>query len=265
MRKNFSTKKVIAVGIILLFIGSIEATYINATVVNVADANRLVAMTTEWCGNKDHRQRTVLLTRQQVTEIDQLMSSIQTDLNSGITQEAVIRFKHAIATLDTYGVLPEGISREQFHHLLQGTDLSSLGNIIGGQTFSRNLLAANQSNYLCFIAGTITKGDVAGPLQIFGAVLALFALIAHLNVFALIGLLCIGISRIITTISPVSLLQRVTIQSGTLTSVGLNGVQQFNISDGGPVGTISGFTGIKLGSNATGQIFLLGVAVAVVA
>jgi hypothetical protein len=263
MQKTHSKKKIIAVGIILLFIGSIEATYITATVAKASNMNRLVAMTTEWCGSKEHKQQTVLLTSQQVTQVDRLIRSIQDCLKGGITEETVIRFKNAIATLESYGLLPDGITPEQCQHLLQGTYPSSKEKTVEGQIFHRNPLFANQSNSLCFIVGTMTKGEIAGPLQIFGAALALFGLIVHLNVLALIGLIFIGISRTITTISPISLLQRVTIQSGNITSVGLNGVQQFNISDDGNEGTISGFTGIKLGSNETG-IKLLGVAIAIV-
>jgi hypothetical protein len=61
----------------------------------------------------------------------------------------------------------------------------------------------------------------------------------------------------------VSILQRVTIHVGNITSVGLSGVKNFNISLETGGGIISGFTGIKITRNDTGEINLLGVALGI--
>jgi len=63
-------KKILAVGVILLFIGVAVAPSINFTVVKASNDNDLVEVTTQACGIKGYGNNTVKLTREQYEDLE---------------------------------------------------------------------------------------------------------------------------------------------------------------------------------------------------
>jgi hypothetical protein len=264
MQKNPLIGKGLVIGIIFLFVGVVIAPSINFNVVKASSDNGLIEVTTEVYGIKGFGLHTAMLTTQQYGEVKHLMESIKERLRRAANKEETIAiFKDAVVTLNTYGLIPQGMTIEQTQKLVVGEYENFKVKTIGERFFPKNTFQTNQSNFLCLIAGIVHDGFVTGPLGLIGAVIAALGLILTLNFVAVIGLLLLGVSHYITTISPVSILQRVTVNSGDITSVGLGGVKNFNISVETGGGIISGFTGIKISRNDTGQIDLLGVALGI--
>jgi len=264
MQKNPLIGKGLVIGIIFLFVGVVIAPSINFNVVKASSDNGLIEVTTEVYGIKGFGLHTAMLTTQQYGEVKHLMESIKERLRRAANKEETIAiFKDAVVTLNTYGLIPQGMTIEQTQKLVVGEYENFKVKTIGERLFPKNTFQTNQSNFLCLIAGIVHDGFVTGPLGLIGAVIAALGLILTLNFVAVIGLLLLGVSHYITTISPVSILQRVTVNSGDITSVGLGGVKNFNISIETGGGIISGFTGIKISRNDTGQIDLLGVALGI--
>jgi len=264
MKTDHILRKGLAVGIILLFIGVAIAPSTNVPVVKASTHKDLVEVTTQACGIKGFGNTTVKLTKQQYQNLEQYLVDFRARLNQTTTRkEAVPIFKEAVVELNKYELLPKGMTIERAQKLVVGAYENSKGMALIEKMFHENTFLTNQSNSFCFIAGIVYDGFVTGPLQIFGGVIALIGLILKLDFIATVGLLLMGVSHSITTISPVSILQRVTIHVGNITSVGLSGVKNFNISLETGGGIISGFTGIKITRNDTGEINLLGVALGI--
>lgn len=264
MRKNHLIEKGLVIGIIFLFVSVAITPSININVVKASIDHGLIEMTTEVCGIKGFGPHTVMLTKQQYDEVEHLMENIKERLRMETNKEETIAIiKDAVSTLNTFGLIPQGMTIEQAQKLVIGEYKNFKVKTIGERWFPKNTVQTNQSNFLCLIAGIVHDGVITGPLGLIGAVIAALGLILTLNLMAIIGLLLLGVSHYITTISPVSILQRFTVNSGDITSVGLGGVKNFNISIETGGGIISGFSGIKISRNDTGQIDLLGVALSI--
>jgi hypothetical protein len=264
MDKLSLLRKGLAVGIVLLFVGVTVAPGINFSVVKASGEDNLMEVTTQICGIKGFEDTTVKLTRQQYQNLERYLVDFRGRVNTTtISDETVRLFKEAVIELNKYGLLPKKMRVEQAQKLIVGPYENSKGIAIVEKMFHEKTLVANQSNSFCFIAGIVHDGFVTGPLGILGTFISLFGLILHLNFIAKVGLLLMGVSNIITTISPISVLQRVDIHMGNITSVGLSGVKNFNISVETGGGIISGFTGIKITRNETSEINLLGVALSI--
>jgi hypothetical protein len=112
-------KKILAVGIILLFIGVAVAPSINPTVVKASDDNDLVEVTTQACGIKGFGNTTVKLTREQYQNLEAYLVEFRVRLNQTTTRdEAVPIFNEAVVELNKYELLPRGMSIEKAQHLV---------------------------------------------------------------------------------------------------------------------------------------------------
>jgi len=104
-------KKILALGVIFLFIGVTIAPSINLSVVKASNDNDLVEVTTQACGIKGYGNTTVKLTREQYQNLEQYLVDFRARLNQTTTrEEAVPIFKEAVVELDKYGLLPKGMS-----------------------------------------------------------------------------------------------------------------------------------------------------------
>ena len=261
MRNELWVKR-LALGSILLLFGSMQIPFFNVEVVRATDTTPLIPMTTTWYGNKDPGTRTVLLTKQQVTEVEQLVKNIQEYFKDGITnKDAVLRFNHAITMLDTYELLPKGMTVEQGQHLFQGMYYLQKENAFKKQILPRILLSVYQTNYLCFIVGNVSSSLVLGPVGTIGLYLSGFAVLFNMKTVVNIGLMVMVTSLLIHGISPVGFMELVAFQSGNLTTLGLKGVEYFNLHNG--YGRIHGFNGISLNGGLLKSQFLLGVALGI--
>ena len=112
-------KKLLAIGIIFLFIGVAVAPSINSTVVKASDDNDLVEVTSQACGIQGFGNTTVKLTKQQYQNLEQYLVDFRARLNQTTTrEEAVPIFKDAVVELNKYGLLPKGMSVEKAQQLV---------------------------------------------------------------------------------------------------------------------------------------------------
>jgi len=112
-------KKLLAVGIIFLFISVAVAQSINFTVVKASNDNDLVEVTSQACGIQGFGNTTVKLTKQQYQNLEQYLVDFRARLNKTTTrEEAVPIFKEAVVELNKYGLLPKRMSVEQAQKLV---------------------------------------------------------------------------------------------------------------------------------------------------
>jgi hypothetical protein len=142
-------KKILAIGVILLFIGVAVAPSINTSVVKASNDNDLVEVTTQACGIQGYGNTTVKLTREQYNDLTHYLAEFRARLNQTSTRgEAVPIFKEAIVELNKYGLLPKGMSVER------------LQEVILHQTHQESLKSRDtheNENLLCLVSGQLTN------------------------------------------------------------------------------------------------------------
>ncbi len=142
-------KKILAVSIILLFLGVAIAPSINQSVVKASTDDDLVEVTTQACGIKGYEDTTVKLTREQYQSLEEYLVEFRARLNQTTTrEEAVPIFKEAVVELDKYGLLPRGMSVEW------------LQEVILHQAYHEPLNSPNtheNENLLCLLSGQLTN------------------------------------------------------------------------------------------------------------
>ena len=144
-------KRILAVGIILLFIGVAVAPSINQSVVKASQDDDLVEVTTQACGIKGYGNTTVKLTREQYQNLEQYLVEFRARLNQTSTrEEAVPIFKEAVVELDKYGLLPRGMSVERAQRLV----IKSYNQRIRVLNHPDR---DNDANYLCLVSGVTNE------------------------------------------------------------------------------------------------------------
>jgi hypothetical protein len=112
-------KKLLAIGIIFLFIGVAVAPSINSTIAKASNENDLVEVTSQACGVQGFGNTTVKLTKEQYQDLEQYLVDFRARLNQTTTrEEAVPIFKDAVVELDKFGLLPKGMSIQQAQNLV---------------------------------------------------------------------------------------------------------------------------------------------------
>jgi len=144
-------KKLLAVGVIVLFLGLACAPSINA---NVSKNSELVEITTEICGLGGGRY-TVQLTKEEAEEVDRLFENIRLQLDESTSrEEAVEVFNEAVVELDKYNLL-SGLSIDQARRLILG-EISNSFSLIYNYEGKNNTMNNNGENFNCLIAGRST-------------------------------------------------------------------------------------------------------------
>jgi len=160
-------KKILTLGVILLFIGVAVAPSINSTVVKASNDNNLVEVTSQTCGIKGFGNTTVKLTKQQYQNLEQYLVEFRARLNQTTTrEEAVPIFKEAVVELNKYGLLPKGMSVEKAQKLVLGVYqqprllrlLDKIQQRFSGTNYS------DYENYNCLISGQTTNTVSIGPI-----------------------------------------------------------------------------------------------------
>jgi hypothetical protein len=161
-------KKILALFVILLFIGIAVAPSINFTVVKASTDNNLVEVTSQACGIKGFGNTTVKLTKQQYQNLERYLVDFRARLNQTTTrEEAGPLFKEAVVELNKYGLLPKGMSVKQAQNLV--TSQYQIQNVDDFQqklSHNRLLRLNNNSNLLCLIAGMTDNTLLIGLLQV---------------------------------------------------------------------------------------------------
>ena len=250
--------KCVAIGIIFLFIGVVIAPSINFNTGKASKDDKLVEVTIQACGIKGYKDTTVKLTKEQYKNLKQYLVEFRTRLNQTSTrEEATPIFKEAVLELDMYGLLPEGMNIEQAQKFITGTFESTHGKSMIEKLFYKNIY---QDHYFCsFVTGVVHDGYAMGILYMIGMILLLlsifpspFPFLPGNELVFLLGALFIGTGSIITTFSPLSIMQQIHIFSGNMTLLGLGGSLHFN------EGLLNGFNGIKITRIDTKEMHLVG-------
>jgi hypothetical protein len=258
MNKYSLFRKGLAVSVILFFIGLAIAPSINFNIVKASHDNDLVEVTTQACGIQGYGDATVELTREQYTEVEKLFEDIEVKLKTVKTrEEALPIYNNAIRELNTYGLLPKGMSVEQVQKLVVDGYSTAHGYTIFEEISHKNRLQEYHDNFCCLVAGVVQDGSaqgIVGMIVFIFLMLSIFPSLFHINTVlaGLIGLILTGISYIIVTFSPLAIMQQININSGNMILFGLDGLVHFN------EGLLNGFNGIKITRIDTKEMYLLG-------
>jgi len=252
-------KKILAVSIILLFLGVAVAPSINFTVVKASDDNDLVEVTTQACGINGFGNTTVKLTREQYQNLEQYLVEFRARLNQTTTrEEAVPIFKEAVVELDKYGLLPRGMSVEKAFKLMTNINNQRL-------KILDSLDLDPDANYFCLVSGITSETScfgpfaiLAGPVSFYTQVFSLYlggvwdyfyyhnqtilAQLVNLLSISMAPLFWWSVTRgIITSFLPFGFLSTLTFgytgyenseaSSGWVNSVGLNGNKKYEGSE----------------------------------
>ena len=160
--------KILTIGIIFLFIGLALAPSINANITKDSD---LVEITTEAYSINGVTPNTVLLSKEDAEEVEQLFDSIKEKLDKvetrGDTEQI---FKEAVVELDKYGLLG-GLSVKQAQRLVTIRYQHPFYYRVFNRIHKRIIIMLDENeNLLCQIAGktieTVTGGIPFFPVKL---------------------------------------------------------------------------------------------------
>ncbi len=227
-------KKLLVVGVIVLFLGLAVAPSINADISKASIDSELVEITTEVCGLNGGKH-TVKLTREKSEEVDALFDSIKSRLDKVETrEEAEEIFNEAVIELDKYGLLG-GLSVEQAQRLVTGGYQDSRVMKISERIFSR--LQKNNSNYLCLIAGATNGTNFDSQLELFcGRISVLLSFVGPIlfkDKFPLYTFFILGyfLLDIFSSVNPVAIASRINL-GGEREEDGILSSLNFTLMDG---------------------------------
>jgi len=242
-------KKLLALGIIFLFIGISVAPSIDSSVVKTSDDNNLVEVTSQACGIQGFGNTTVKLTKQQYQDLEWYLVDFRARLNQTTTrEEAVPLFKDAVVELNKYGLLPKGMSVEQAQRLV------TIGERL--QSTLKNLKQRNPKiiNIVCLFAGIFHEPSEFNIFILLGVLLAdsggyysLFQTILGMTLY------CFGFLKPLRFMNKIFFITSVDF----FFSVGLGGIKKGQLD----ISTVNGFTGLKIELSLKQQVsFYLGFA-----
>ncbi len=145
-------KKLLEVGVIVLFLGLAFAPSINADISKASVDSELVEITTEVCGINGGKH-TVQLTKEEANEVEKLFYTIERRLNEvERREEAVEIFEEAVVELDKYGLLG-GLNVKNAQRLVTGFYYT--------QNFQKKIIKPDKGelnsdefhNSFCFVSG----------------------------------------------------------------------------------------------------------------
>jgi len=159
-------KKILVVGIILLFIGVVIAPSINQSVVTAYQEDDLIEVTTQACGITAYKDTTVKLTREQYQDLEGYLVEFRARLNQTSTREGAIPiFKEAVVELDKYGLLPKGMSVERAQKFVIGRYQKVGYERLIKQPMLRNQMnLSNISNIFCLVCSVTDTTISVGPI-----------------------------------------------------------------------------------------------------
>jgi len=147
--------KATVVGIIAVMVCAGIVPCIDAHTVTTSTRKDSMMVSSEACGLRGYREANVRLSEAQCRSLQQSLTEFKVRLSQASSNEEVIRLFHeAVVMLDSYGLLPRGMSIPEAQRLV--TRLPS------HTAKSARLAGSNTSNALCLIAGNTNTTLVAG-------------------------------------------------------------------------------------------------------
>jgi hypothetical protein len=162
----FFFKKPFTIFAFLLLFSIAVAPTININVVKASQDNDLVEVTSQVCGIQGYGNTTVRLAREQYQDLEQYLVEFRARLNQTSTrEEAVPIFKDAVVELNTYGLLPRGMSVERVQQLVIGRyQETGLHHLIEKTISGNKLNDSNNSNYFCLVSSLTDNITSVGPI-----------------------------------------------------------------------------------------------------
>jgi hypothetical protein len=112
-------KKIVAIGIIILFIGVAVAPSITQSIAKADYDDDHVVITTQACGIRGYEDATITISKEQYQDLEQYLTTFREQLNQTSTrQEIIILSMEAVVELERYGLLPKGMGVEQAQRLV---------------------------------------------------------------------------------------------------------------------------------------------------
>jgi hypothetical protein len=292
-------KKLFVTGIIFLFIGVAVAPSINSSVVKASNDDDLIEVTSQTCGIQGFGNTTVKLTKEQYQNLEQYLVTFRARLNQTTTrEEAVPLFKEAVAEVNTYGLLPKGMSVKQAQKLVTSRYVNHQGFRFLETSSQRNALPQNDvDNLFCLVAGNTNNNFIFGPIKsslFIGLLLLMDIVYVIAKLFDSLGLarvvtLCeavdafLGFLWLPVRVVPAEILGSVTFRNyyyeweagphyyasnGWIYALGLRDAQSLNGSFYGTIRQgllgfyygLSGFTGIVIRPLGAGRMLFVGSA-----
>jgi hypothetical protein len=158
-------KRILAISIILLFLGIAVAPTINFNTVKASTDDDLVEIIIQACGIQGYGNTTVKLPREQYQNLEQYLVEFRDRLNQTSTREEVFPiFKDAVVELDKYGLLPKGMSVERAQRLVIGIQNTVSSCLKEKPLLHNRINDSNNSNYLCLVCSITDELTSVGPL-----------------------------------------------------------------------------------------------------
>ncbi len=143
-------KKLLVVGVIVLFLGLACAPSINA---NVSKESELVEITTEICGLGGGKH-TIQVTREEADKINAYLDSIKEQLAKVRTRNEVIQiFNEVIIELDNYNMLPKSTNVKRIQRLMEGYSYPKDINLLEKYPILHKQFGNTKVNLMCLISG----------------------------------------------------------------------------------------------------------------
>ncbi len=257
-------KKLLVVGVIVLFLGLALAPSINANISNTSIDSEFVEISVEISGMGGVKPHTVKLTKEDAEEVEQLIDAIEKKLETVETREGTIKiYNEAIVELEKYGLLGS-LSVEQVQKLIVDKYSKKQAPPLFETRHHEKNLQENQHNLCCIVSGNVQDGYASSIISTLGYFLTILKISSLFGFIQRIGFFLILIGEFTSIVFPFSIMKGITLFSANLTSLGLLGYKKHTLPPHSGTGKIFGFNGIKLTNIETGEINLLGFALAVI-
>ena len=157
--------KLLVVGVIVLFIGvAVQPAIADVSI--EPDNSELVEITVQFYEVDRTYNHTVLLTKEQVRELENLINNFEIKLDRSdnkIETEAI--YKDAVVSLNDYGILPEDMSVDKAQRLVTGKELNTRFIRFFERWYSKNPKSLDDNeNILCLIAGKSSQTAFFAPI-----------------------------------------------------------------------------------------------------
>ncbi len=249
-------KKLLVIGIILLFVGVSIAPTINFNTVKASQEDDLVEVTSQACGIQGYGNNTVKLTTKEVEEVKKLFDNLQNNIKDAKSKTEVRSLIHtAIEELNNNGLLPLGMSVSTAEELVMGEYLNKkMIHLL--ESITKKTESLNESNFFCITIGQIFNPILVTPINLISVPLLMIVLtleiihfffgILYIPSLLLLYNSCFYLARMILHLSylnPASIVLAGDFTGCNLSTLGVLGLKIFK---GNMYGELYGYIGLKI-------------------